>query len=68
MIRTILPELKKVFLKISKNSQESTCARVSFQIKLQQGPLQVAYNFIKIETLPQVFSWEFWEILKNASL
>ena len=26
--------LKKVFLKISKNSQENTCARVSFLIKL----------------------------------
>ena len=27
--------VKKVFLKISQNSQESTCARVSFLIKLQ---------------------------------
>ena len=27
--------VKKVVLKISQNSQESTCARVSFQIKLQ---------------------------------
>ena len=26
---------KKVFIKISKNSQENTCARVSFSIKLQ---------------------------------
>ena len=26
---------KKVFLKISQNSQENTCARVSFLIKLQ---------------------------------
>ena len=27
--------LKKVFLRISQNSQENTCARVSFLIKLQ---------------------------------
>ena len=27
--------LKKVFLKISQNSQENTCTRVSFSIKLQ---------------------------------
>ena len=27
--------VKKVFLKISRNSQENTCARVSFSIKLQ---------------------------------
>ena len=27
--------VKKVFLEISKNSQENTCARVSFLIKLQ---------------------------------
>ena len=35
--RSIRPEVfcKKVFLKISQNSQESTCARVSFLIKLR---------------------------------
>ena len=38
---------KKVFLKISQDSQENTCARVSF---------------IKKETLQQVFSREFCEI------
>ena len=27
--------MKKVFLKISQNSQENTCARVSFLIKMQ---------------------------------
>ena len=26
---------KKAFLKISKHSQENTCARVSFEVKLQ---------------------------------
>ena len=45
--------VKKVFLKISQNSQENTCARVSFLI-------------IKKETLEQVFSCEFYEIFKNT--
>ena len=31
--------LKKVFLKISQNSQENTCARISFLIKLQASTL-----------------------------
>ena len=31
--------VKKVFLEISKNSQENTCARVSFLIKLQAFPV-----------------------------
>ena len=43
--------VKKVFLRISQNSQESTCARVSFLIKL---------------TLTQAFSCEFREMSKNT--
>ena len=43
--------VKKVFLKISQNSQENTCARVSLLIKLQASGL--------------VFSCEFCEIFKN---
>ena len=50
--------VKKVFLKISQNSQENTCARVSFLIKLQTPG-----NFIKTETLALVFSCEFCEII-----
>ena len=53
--------LKKVFLKISKNSQERTCTRISFLIKLQQ-----AFNFVKKEALAQLFSCEFYEIFKNS--
>ena len=49
--------VKKVFLEISENSQENTCARVSFIIKLQA--------FMKKEALAQVFSCEFSEISKN---
>ena len=45
--------VKNVFLKISQNSEQNTCARVSFLIKLR------ACNFIKKETLAQVFSYEF---------
>ena len=50
--------VKKVFLEVSQNSQENTCARVSFLINLQTS----ACNFIKKETLAQVFSCEFCEI------
>ena len=32
--------VKKVFLEISQNSQENTCTRVSFSIKLQSSGLQ----------------------------
>ena len=55
---------KKGVLKISQNSQESTCARVSLLIKLQP----TACNFIKKETLAQVFSCEVCEIFKNIFL
>ena len=44
------------------NSQEDTCARVSFLIKLQDS----ACNFIKKETLAQVFSSKFCKISKNT--
>ena len=44
---------KKVFLELSQNSQENTCARASFSIK---------------ETLVQVFSCEFCKISKNSFL
>ena len=54
--------VKKVFLEILQNSQENTCAIVSFLIKLQIE----ACNFIKKETLAQVFSSEFYEISKNT--
>ena len=40
---------KKVFLQILQNSKESTCAR--------------ACNFIKIEALAKIFSYEFCEFL-----
>ena len=54
--------MKKVFLEISDNSQENTCARVSFLLKLQAG----AYKFIKKETLAQVSFCEFCKISKNT--
>ena len=47
---------EKVFLEISPDSQENTCARVSFSIKLQA----------KKETQAQVFSCEFCKISKNT--
>ena len=48
-----------MFLKISQNSQENTCSRVSVLIKS---------NFVKIEILAQVFPCEFCEISKNTFL
>ena len=54
--------IKKVFLKISQNLQENTCARVSFLIKLQAS----VCHFIKKETLALLFSCEFFEISKNT--
>ena len=54
--------MKKVFLEISQDSQEKTCARVSLLIKLQAG----SFKFIKKETLTQVSSCEFCEISKNT--
>ena len=51
-----------VFLQILLNhSQESTCVRVSFLIKLQPW----VCNFIIKETLVQVLSCEFCETFKN---
>ena len=51
--------VKKLFLEISQNSKENTCARVFFLIKL---------HFIKKETLAQVFSCEFCEVSKKSFL
>ena len=53
---------KEVFLKLLQDSQENTCARVSFFDKVAG----LACNFIKKETLAQVFSCDFCEISKNT--
>ena len=50
--------VEKVLLEFSQNSQENTCARVSFLIKLQ--------SYFKKDTLTQVFSCEFCEISRKA--
>ena len=57
--------VKKVFLEISQNSYESTGTRDSLLIKLQARPGQ-ACNFIKKESLAQLFFCEFYEISKNT--
>ena len=44
------------------NSHEKNCARVYFLIKMQVE----ACNFIKKETLTQLFSYEFCEISKST--
>ena len=59
----------KVFLENSQNSQENTCARVSFLTKLQQLALALAgLSFIEKETPAQVFSCEFCKISMNSFL
>ena len=55
---------EKVFIETSQNSQENTCARVSFLINLQAK----ACNFIEKETLEQVHSCEFCEVSKKTFL
>ena len=50
--------VKKVFLETLQNSQENTCIRASFLIKLKALAQQ--------ETLAKVFSYEFCEISKNT--
>ena len=52
--------IKMVFLEISQNLQENTCARESFFNK--------KISFIKKNSLAQVFSGEFWEISENTFL
>ena len=54
--------VEKVFLEISQNLQENTCARVYLLIKLQA----LAWNFIKKETLTQVISCEFCKVSKST--
>ena len=56
--------VKEVFLKVLQYSQEDTCTRVSILIKLQAQ----SFNFIKKETLAQVFSCEFGKILRTQHL
>ena len=53
-----------MLLKILQNLQENTYARIFFLIKLQ-GPQLYPSNFIKKETLEQVFSCEYCDIFKN---
>ena len=54
--------VKKVLSKISQNSQENTCTRISFLIKFQVS----VCNFIEKGTLAQMFSCKFFEIFKNT--
>ena len=55
----IFTHIKKVFLEILQDTQESTCVWVSFL-----SP--EAYNFIKKKTPTQVYFCQYYEIFKNA--
>ena len=48
-----------MFLEISQNSYENTCARASFLINLKKKKIKIK---IEKETLAQVFSSEFCKI------
>ena len=54
--------MKKVFLKISQNSQGNICARIFFLINLHPSD----WNYIKKETVAQVISCEFWAMFKKT--
>ena len=58
--------VKKVFLKLSRNSQANTCQSLFFN-KVAEWGLQTEASFEK-ETPRQVLSCEFCEILKNIFL
>ena len=53
---------EKMFLEILHISQQNTCGRVSFLIKMQAQ----SCNFVKEKILAQVFSWKFCKISKNT--
>ena len=57
--------LKKVFLEISQNSQEKTCARDTFLNKI--AGLRPATS-LKKESLAQMFSCEFSKFLRTTFL
>ena len=52
-----------MFLGISQNSQENTCSRVSFLIKLQAWGMQL---YLKRDSVTSDFLGEFCKISKNA--
>ena len=54
--------VENLSLKILQNSQENTCARISFLISWWPE----AGSFIKKESLAQVFSYEFCEMFKKT--
>ena len=56
-----------MFLEISQSSQEETCARVFFLIKLQALGLRPA-TLLKKRLWHRFFSFEFWEISKKIFL
>ena len=60
-IRSRLPiTYKKLFFKSTQNSQENTCAKVSFE----QSCHPTVCNFIKKETLAQMFPCVIFEIFQ----
>ena len=57
--------VKKMFLKVSQNSDENTCVRASSLIKLQASGLKI---YFKKDSDKDVFLWILWNFLKTISL
>ena len=55
--------IEKVFLEILQNSQENTCARVSFLIKLQAATWYFPVNFAKFLRTPFLQNTSGWLLL-----
>ena len=55
---------KDVFLKISQNLQEKTPVEMAY---FQESSRPEICNFLKKETLTQVFSCWFWKVFKSIS-
>ena len=55
--------LKKVFLEISQNSQENTCARVSFSIKVHLYYMCFPVNFVTFLRTPFLKEHLWWLLL-----
>ena len=60
------PEVKKVFLKISQNLQENTCARASFWLKLQTLGLMTYWNSYRISKFRNCH--QLWMNLQCSSI
>ena len=60
--------VKKMLLKISQNSQENTCARISFLIKLQAWQRCFPVNFVKVLRTLSLIEHLWWLLLELVTI